>query len=292
MGPPFMLDRYTKNKQYRDSMIIDAHAHACGDFLNGKNVIKILNKNNVDKVILVPGELGSNKNYFLPELAAKFPNTDVVSITNIITKLVIGISGTANQIGEGNAYVYSLAKEYPDRIIQFYWVRLSQSTALEDLERHYTEYGFRGIKLHQCWESFKINSDIFHKISEWTVSKGLPIFVHLYTKRQATQLAKYIKEHPNTIFIIGHLFGLERYIKADINTDNVFFEISTPQLISIKRLLKALKHFGPNRIILGSDIPYGQNNLNINIERVKKLNITSKERDLILGGNIKKLLKI
>ncbi len=32
-------------------MIIDAHAHACGDYLNGHNILKILDQNKADKVI-------------------------------------------------------------------------------------------------------------------------------------------------------------------------------------------------------------------------------------------------
>ena len=36
-------------------MIIDAHAHASGDFLHGEDLIKILDSNKVDKVVLVPG---------------------------------------------------------------------------------------------------------------------------------------------------------------------------------------------------------------------------------------------
>jgi Tat protein secretion system quality control protein TatD with DNase activity len=82
-----------------------------------------------------------------------------------------------------------------------------------------------------------VNSEIFHKVADWASSKDLPIFVHQFSKRQATQLSKYIKAHPNTVFIIAHLFGLERYIESNITEDNVYFEISTPQLISIKRLL-------------------------------------------------------
>ena len=273
-------------------MIIDAHAHACGPFLNGKNILDILNKNNVEKVVLVPGELGSDKSYYLPELAAKFPNTDVVLFTNVITKMVIGISGTVKQIDEGNAYVYSLVKEYPERIIQFYWVRLSLVNTLENLKQHYEEYGFKGIKLHQCWESFKINSNNFHKIAEWAASKDLPIFVHLFSKNQAAQLAKYIKLHTNTIFIIGHLFGLEIYIESGINSENVYFEISSPALISIKRLTKAIQHFGSKRIVMGSDIPYGRNNLELNIERIKNLDVSDEDKNLILGNNMKKLLKL
>lgn len=273
-------------------MIIDAHAHACGDFLFAKNIIKILNSNDVDKVILVPGELGSSKNYSFPNLAARFPNKDVVTFTNLMTKVIIGISGRARQIDAGNEYIYALAKEFPNRIIQFYWIKLTTPIALDNLERDFKRYEFKGIKMHQCWESFNVGSEIFHRVAEWATLKKLPIFVHLFSKKEATRLAQYIKAHRNTIFIIGHLFGLERYIEAELDSDNIFFEISTPALISRQRLMMAIKCFGANRVVLGSDTPYGQNNLKANIERVKDLDISDEEKYSILGGNMKKLLKI
>jgi len=273
-------------------VIIDAHAHACGDFLYGKNIIDILDRNDVSKVILVPGELGSSKNYSLPDLAARFPTKDVVTFTNLMIKVIISISGRARQIDAGNEYVYALAKEFPNRIIQFYWIRLSLPIALENLERDFEIYKFKGIKMHQCWESFSVGSDVFHRVSEWATSKQLPIFVHLFSKKEATRLAQYINAHRNTIFIIGHLFGLERYIEAELDSDNVFFEISTPSLISIQRLMIAIKCFGAERVVLGSDIPYGRNNLKTNIDRVKNLDISDEEKYSILGGNMKKLLKI
>jgi hypothetical protein len=57
---------------------------------------------------------------------------------------------------------------------------------------------------------------------------------------QATRIAQFMNAHRNTIFIIGHLFGLERYIEAERESDNVLFEISTPALISIHRLMMAI----------------------------------------------------
>jgi predicted TIM-barrel fold metal-dependent hydrolase len=273
-------------------VIIDAHAHACGDFLYGKNIIDILDRNDVSKVVIVPGELGSSKNYSFPDLAARFPSKDVVTFTNFMTKVIIGISRRSRQIDVGNEYVYTLAKEFPKKIIQFYWIRLSLPNALENLERDFESYRFKGIKMHQCWESFSVGSDIFHRVSEWATSKQLPIFVHLFSKKEATRLAQYIKTHRNTVFIVGHLFGLERYIEAEVDSDNVFFEISTPALISIQRLKMAIKFFGAERVVLGSDIPYGQNNLKTNIDRVKNLDISDEEKYSILGGNMKKLLKI
>jgi predicted TIM-barrel fold metal-dependent hydrolase len=273
-------------------MIIDAHAHACGEFLQGKNIIEILDRNNVDKVILVPGERGSAKTYSFPDLASRFPNKDVVPITNWITKMVITVSGKAKHIDAGNEYVYELAREFPDRIIQFYWIRLSTCNALRNLERDFKRYGFKGIKIHQCWESFKVGSEIFNRVTDWAASRELPIFVHLFSKKQAIRLAEYIKKHPETVFIIGHLFGLEKYIKADIKSDNIYFEISTPALVSIHRIKKAIKYFGADRILLGSDTPYGQNNLKTNIEKVMSLDISGEEKNLILGENMRKLLKI
>ena len=272
-------------------MIIDAHAHASGDFLYAKNIIDIIDKNDVSKVILVPGELGSSKNYSLPDLASRFPTRDVAIFINLIIKVVIRISGKAKQIDTGNEYVYALAKEFPNRIIQFYWIRLSSPTTMENLERDFERYQFKGIKMHQCWESFSVGSDVFHRVSEWATSKQLPIFVHLSSKKEATQLSQYIKAHRNTIFIIGHLIGLERYIEAELNSENIFFEISTPDLISKQRLMKAIRYFGAERVVLGSDTPYGRDNLERNIDRVKNLDISDEEKLLILGGNMKRLLE-
>lgn len=43
---------------------------------------------------------------------------------------------------------------------------------------------------------------------------------------------------------------------------------------------------------MGSDAPYGNDNLKQIIARVLRLNLSDSEKDLILGGNLQKLLKI
>ena len=67
-------------------MIIDGHAHACGGYLTPENINKTLDNSGTDKVILVPGEPNSKAEYFLPNLAALFPNLNVVKATNFLTK--------------------------------------------------------------------------------------------------------------------------------------------------------------------------------------------------------------
>ncbi len=87
-------------------MIIDGHAHACGEYLTPDNIIRKLDSSGVDKVILVPGELDSKKTYSLPNIARLFPKRNVVKIFNYLTKLVIKMTGAVNHIPQGIDYVF------------------------------------------------------------------------------------------------------------------------------------------------------------------------------------------
>jgi len=91
-------------------MIIDGHSHACGKFLTSDSIIKNLDNSGVDKVILVPGELNSNIEYSLPNLAALFPRQNVVKITNYLTKFAIKLTGKIKDITVGNEYPQAYTK--------------------------------------------------------------------------------------------------------------------------------------------------------------------------------------
>ncbi|MBT3382559.1 MAG: amidohydrolase [Prolixibacteraceae bacterium] len=273
-------------------MIIDGHAHASGDFLKPESIIDNLNKSGVDKVILVPGELGSDKNYFLPNLAKVFPSNNVVKVTNPLTKFVIGITGTVKQIPKGNEHVYNLTQRTDGRVIQFIWITQQIENPIKYLNEKLAEWEFKGIKLHQCWEDYSVDSEFFRAITEWTEKKDLPLFIHLYSDNEAKQLIEYKKAHPKLKLIVAHLFGLELFIKYNFKDDNLYFDTSTIQLISTKRLMDAIKFAGASNITFGTDTPYGKQNLKKNIDRIKSLDISSKEKELIFGENMRKLLKI
>ena len=92
---------------------------ACGKFLTAESIIKILDDNGVDKVVLVPGELNSKSEYSLPDIASVFPGHNVVKITNYMTRFVMMLTGKVKDIPAGNEYVYGLKTVATDRIIQF-----------------------------------------------------------------------------------------------------------------------------------------------------------------------------
>lgn len=273
-------------------MIIDGHAHACGSYLTPEIITKNLNEAGIDKVVLVPGELDSKTTYGLPNLAEIFPKRNVVKFFNLITKFTIKLTGAINQIPLGNEYVYDLKTKCQNRVYQFIWITTKIPNPIDYLTQKYVDWKFKGVKMHQCWEKFSVDSDFFISVAEWTEENNIPLFIHLWSDSEVKKVIKYKNQHKDLKLIIGHLFGLELFIKEKFMDDNLYFDISTLQITSTHRLLKAIKIFGAEKILVGSDTPYGKNNLQKNIDRIKSLKIDKKEKNMILGENMRYLLKI
>lgn len=273
-------------------MIIDGHAHACGDYLTPEKINQTLLENGTDKVVLVPGEIDSEKTYPFVNVAKYFPNRNITKIFNHLTRFVVRVTNAKEDFKKGNAFVYSLVKSLPEKVIQFYLITDDNNDISNDLTSRYKEQRFKGLKIHQCWFPILIDSELFTQTANWATENDLPIFIHLLSDKEVYKLIEYKRVNPNLKLIIGHLFGLELFIKSGIRFENLYFDISTFQVISDKRVLKAINFVGPNMIIMGSDTPYGKDNLQKNINRIKNLDISTEEKDLILGENIRKLLKI
>jgi len=273
-------------------MIIDGHAHACGDYLTPEKISQTLLENGTDKVVLVPGELDSNKTYSFPNVAKYFPNRNVTKFFNKLTRFVFAITNAKKDLKMGNDFVYSLVKALPEKVIQFYLLTDNNNDISNILTSKHKEQGFKGLKIHQCWFPILIDSDSFVEIADWAIQNDMPLFIHLLSDKEVYKLIEHKKANPKLKLIVAHLFGLELFIKSGFKDENLYCDISTYQVTSDKRVLKAIDYLGAEKIIMGSDTPYGKDNLRNNIDRIKKLDISTKEKELILGENIRKLLKI
>ena len=192
----------------------------------------------------------------------------------------------------GNVYVRSLVEQLPDKLIQFYWVNFLDSEYKEKLESSYEKWKFKGIKLHQCVVPFTMDSEDMQYIAAFATEKELPIFVHIYSPKEARKLAVLARESPNTNFIIAHMMGFENILKEGKDLTNVYFDISTYYIIRRKRIKKAIKHYGSDHVILGSDSPLGIDNLRNNIEKIQSMDLSDEDKKNILGLSLKKLLKL
>lgn len=274
-------------------MIIDGHSHACGNHLTVQGILKALDENGVDKVVLVPGELNSDKEYALPNLAARFPKKNVVKLTNYMTRFVMMLTNKVKDIPAGNDYVYNLKTQANDRVIQFVWATTGIKNISTYLDQKYRDWDFKGVKMHQCWENFSVDSGFFHEVAAWSESHDLPLFIHLLSDKEAHKLIAYKKKHPKLKLIVAHLFGIELFIKANFKDEQLYFDTSPSQLVSDYRLKMAIDFVGSNKILFGTDTPYGaKDNLRHSLNRIKNLDIPEKDKKLIMGVNMAKLLDI
>ncbi|PKP30173.1 MAG: hypothetical protein CVU00_13880 [Bacteroidetes bacterium HGW-Bacteroidetes-17] len=274
-------------------MIIDGHSHACGRFLTAESIIKTLDSNGVDKVILTSGELNSKAEYSLPNIAALFPHRNVVKLSNYLTKFMMKLSGKVKDIPMGNEHVYDLTQKTKDRVIQFIWITSQINKPSDYLDKKRTVCDFKGVKLHQCWEKSSVDSDFFREVACWAEKNDLPLFIHLSNDSEVAKLIEYKKNHPELKLIVAHLFGLAVFIKKNLKDKNLYFDTSPFQLISKKRLIDAIRFAGADKILFGTDTPYsGKDNIRQSINRIKNLEISNCDKELILGGNIQKLLKL
>lgn len=272
-------------------MIVDGHAHACGTFLTCEQLEAYLDEHKIDKVVLCGGESESKKNYRHPMFSKIFLGERLAYFFNRIIVRAVKKSKAADHIKEQNMMVYAMTRKLPDRICNVFWVNPEDKEALMNMEDFYIHYGFYMIKLHQCWSSFDVNSVSCDKIFDWAAKNHIPVFLHLLSKEQVRQFVGVANKHKTTTFIVAHMIG-SNYMKGKLKYKNVYFDLSAPQLYSNRMLKHALRYYGAARLVMGSDTPYGKDNMERIQRRLLKLKVPKQERRKIMGDNLKWLLKL
>lgn len=269
--------------------VIDGHAHACGEYLTAENIKKKLEATNVDCVLLTPGQYGSKMTYGLKNAAERNPLGDVVSPNNRTTSFMIGLIGAIREIPKGNEYVFQLKQILPENVKQCYWVTRKN---WELVPGDYARMQFDTIKFHQCWEKFEFEDEFFIHTMEWATKKRIPVFLHVRDLEQMKKLIVFIQKHPDTIIIIGHLYGVELFMQADKKYfENIFFDLSNFYFVSKERTMLAYKHFGSEHLLMGSDTPYGKQSLEKTIQQIESLEIPMQDKQNIMGMNLMRLLE-
>jgi len=274
-------------------MIIDAHAHACGEFADLEQLIKILDKFGVDKVALCPGLKGHTS-------APSLPNIPISAIKQhpLYSRYFInpGIRFNYNFLlkekQDGNEFVYSLFQACPDRIIQIYWLDPRKPNFMTILENDFSKWNFKGIKLHQVCTPFKNDSPEIHQLVRFAGEKEIPLFIHSWSNREVVKLVNLAARYPQANFVLLHLIGLETVAKYAYRFRNIYYEIPAYSYISERRVKYAVDTFGADHIILGSDTPWDKDALENNIMRINRLDISDIQKEHILGRNIANILRI
>lgn len=270
--------------------IVDGHAHSAGEFFRGDDVVRTLDALGVDAVILCPGPLNDARKWPVPPLGKVFRRRGLGLPGNRLLGLTSGYVRKRFRFEESNAYVADLARRYPGRIVPSCWVDPENAEVLRALPARHEEWKFKALKTHQCFQRFRTDSPGMHGLARFAAERRLPVFIHLYARRDARGLVELAAAHPGTTFVVAHLLGFDVFARAERErTANLYFDISPPDLCPIGLVKRALREFGAGRLLLGSDTPYGKDNLGRAIGRIRALDLADGEKGMILGGNARRL---
>ncbi len=268
-------------------MLIDIHAHAAGDYGTVDSLKNMAEKYNIEKIVLCTSPKNMQNLKKPPSMPFK-QKPDSIYKMNRMNRLAYNHFFKEN--GDGNQYVYELRKQLPELVIQFLWVNPLDIEDMSNLENTIRTYQPRGIKLHQAWNSFKIDGKEFKKLVDIASLHNLPVFIHIYSKNEVHSLLRFIKENPAAVFIIGHLTGVDLFSNSGINLKNIYFDTSSSKRIQGSDIKQAIDAFGYDHIIFGTDTPYA--NIEDQIERVEQLNLSEKVKEHIYRLNARKILAL
>ena len=186
----------------------------------------------------------------------------------------------------GNREVAEAVRKYPDKFIPFAKVKCSDPNAVNHLVEAVEKLGARGLKMHSS-EGF-LTREILDKVVEYDI----PILIHTKHPLELEPLLR-ANAYPEVKFIIAHLGGAWNYnyelcaIHLAERFDNVYLETSTCLWRNLKL---AVERAGADRIIFGSDAP--EFHPAVERRKIEILELSKKEEEMILGGNILQLLNL
>ena len=206
-------------------------------------------------------------------------------------------------VDAGNALVYQAARKYPDRILGFGWAdpHYGLDVAKDQIKRCVEEYGFYGVKLNGAQNKFYIDSQemsvpLIEEIAKTGAILAFHIGTDAYEATHPYRLAKIARRYSETQILCVHMGGVAFHDLSDAAIEtaqecpNITLVGSGVRAVNI---LKAIKTLGAQRVCFGSDTPFAM--MHVELAMYKALmrdQVSEEDQVLVLGGNLKRLLKI
>jgi predicted TIM-barrel fold metal-dependent hydrolase len=266
-------------------MIIDAHAHAAREYSTAESITDMSKRYQIDKILLCT----SPKNNLDLKDPPNLPFMKSPSSIYLLNRMLrFSYNSFFKDNGDGNKYVFELRNKLPEIVIQFLWVNPLDPLQMSNLEKNIQDYQAGGIKLHQAWSPFTIDGNLFNLLVEGARAKRLPIFIHLYSKRETQKLLRFIGSHKDVTFIVAHMLGLGIFKEKRHELPNVYFDTSGSERVRGEDILEAINLFGYEHIVFGSDTPFAR--IGDQISKIEQLHLPDTVMEHIFRLNIENIL--
>jgi predicted TIM-barrel fold metal-dependent hydrolase len=158
---------------------------------------------------------------------------------------------------------------------------------IHDLVRESVEeYGFRGIKAHRH------DARLTREICDVARGFGLPVLYDVMGEISAVELLA--PQYPDVDFIIPHLGSFAgdwwahvTLVDVLVRHSNVYTDTSGVRYFD--NLVEAVRRAGAHKVLFGSDGPWLHPGLEL--ARVRALGLPAVDEDLVVGGNLLRLIQ-
>lgn len=214
----------------------------------------------------------------------------------IARHVVHSVATTAHQVRSINEFIKREVEAHPE-FIGFITLHqdLTEEEIISEVEWAVAN-NMHGVKLHPDFQRFNIDDEAVEKFYR-AVGKKLPILFHIgddrYDYSKPIRLVRMAKKYPEVTFIAAHFGGYRCWDDAELyqGLDNIYFDTcSSLPFITPEHAKRIIDMYGAERFFFATDFPMwdtvGE------LERFYAIPLSDKEREMILGANIKRLLKI
>lgn len=222
-----------------------------------------------------------------------------------IAKAVVFAMSTTTR--RSTKMVRDAVDQYPDRLIPYaYALPRYDRPVIEELEEALSRFGFKGIKMHmgECRVEGYIADSVFQLAADYDV----PCLIDFSGRLEVC--ASVVQDFPRTHIIICH-FG--KYLSQDEQQTDAFIQVAEQHrnalldasgVVLNHKIEEAARRIGAERILFGTDGPHSRKDGALYaaedtvefarqaIEQIESLRLSRSDKDAILSGNIKNLLRV
>lgn len=206
--------------------------------------------------------------------------------------LVCSVATKAEQVPSINRFIAGACEQYPQFVGLAAWHQDLQDVAagLEGIQA----LGLRGIKLHPDFQAFYIDDPAMLPLYRGAAERGLPVLFHMGDDRTdfsaPIRLARVLDKVPELVCVAAHLGGYTQWRAARecLAGGRVYTDCSSSlAFLSREEARESIAHFGPERVMFGTDFPMWP--VKEELARFFALGLTREENARILCGTFTEL---
>jgi predicted TIM-barrel fold metal-dependent hydrolase len=195
---------------------------------------------------------------------------------------------------EANRQVAQEARTYPKRLIPFIRVNPNfTKTIADDMKRGYEVQGMKGMgELHPMTDHYQVNDlKLLEPMMRLAADYKWPIHWHSgnWPTCNSALYAPLAEAWPEVNHILGHMqyLYLTDAIELGKRYKNIYIETAGNGTTEAIRYV--IDNLGAERLIYGDDIPFNYP-MDVHEKIQEQPRVSDKEKELILGGNFRRLL--